>query len=42
LWNINKKNTYIDIGSILDPYLQLKLTRGYLRGAETVKKICTW
>jgi hypothetical protein len=42
LWNINKKNTYIDIGSILDPYLQLKITRGYLRGSETVKRVCVW
>lgn len=38
----SKNNTYIDIGSILDPYLQLKLTRGYLLGANTLNKICIW
>jgi len=38
----NKFNTYIDIGSILDPYLQLKLTRGYHLGASTLNKICIW
>jgi hypothetical protein len=38
----SKENTYIDIGSILDPYLQLKLTRGYHLGAPTLNKICIW
>lgn len=38
----SKKNTYIDIGSILDPYLQLKLTRGYHLGAPTLNKVCIW
>jgi len=43
LWKYNsEKNTYIDIGSILDPYLELKLTRGYQLGAQTLQKICTW
>jgi len=43
LWRyVSKKNTYIDIGSVLDPYLQLKLTRGYQLGAPTINKICTW
>ena len=38
----SKSNTYIDIGSILDPYLQLKLTRGYHLVATTLNKICRW
>jgi hypothetical protein len=38
----SKENTYIDIGSILDPYLQLKLTRGYHLGAPTLNKVCVW
>ncbi len=38
----SKENTYIDIGSILDPYLQLKLTRGYHLGAPTLNKVCIW
>jgi hypothetical protein len=38
----SKNNTYIDIGSILDPYLELKLTRGYHLGAPTLNKICIW
>lgn len=43
LWEYgSKNNTYIDIGSILDPYLQLKLTRGYHLGASTLNKICVW
>jgi len=43
LWEYcSKENTYIDIGSILDPYLQLKLTRGYHLGASTVNKNCIW
>lgn len=44
LWRYcSKENTYIDIGSILDPYLQLKLTRQYLLGNPlTLNKICIW
>ncbi len=43
LWEYgSKNNTYIDIGSILDPYLQLKLTRGYHLGAPTLNKVCIW
>lgn len=43
LWkNGNKENTYIDIGSILDPYLQLKITRGYHKGGLTLNKQCIW
>ena len=43
LWfNISKNNTYIDIGSILDGYLKLKLTRGYQLGASTLNKTCIW
>jgi hypothetical protein len=43
LWKYgSKENTYIDIGSILDSYLQLKLTRGYHLGAPTLNKVCVW
>lgn len=43
LWKYgSKKNTYIDIGSILDPYLDLKITRGYQLGRPTINKTCTW
>lgn len=43
LWDLgSKNNTYIDIGSILDPYLDLKLTRGYHLGAPTLNKVCVW
>lgn len=43
LWkNGSKDNTYIDVGSIIDPFLELKLTRGYHLGASTLNKICTW
>jgi len=43
LWKYgSKKNTYIDIGSILDEYLQLEITRGYQLGAPTLNKVCVW
>lgn len=42
LWKFNRNNTYIDIGSTLDKYLDLKLTRGYLTGAATLMKTCIW
>lgn len=42
LWKYDKNNTYIDIGSTLDKILGLKVTRGYLQGAETLKKTCIW
>lgn len=38
----NKKNTYIDIGSVFDKDLNLPVTRGYLNGASTLKKVCIW
>lgn len=42
LWLNNQNNTYIDIGSILDPYLDLKITRGYQLGRPTLNKTCIW
>lgn len=44
LWNFNKNNTYLDIGSTLDPFLfgSRGYTRGYLRGASTLRKKCIW
>ncbi len=38
----NKENTYIDIGSVFDKELSLKLTRGYQLGAATYNKKCIW
>lgn len=35
-------NKYLDIGSTLDLYLFDKATRGYLQGASTAGKVCTW
>lgn len=43
LWfNMNKNNTYLDIGSTLDVQMGMKATRGYHKGAPTLKKICIW
>lgn len=42
LWQYNKENTYIDIGSTLDRFLGLKITRMYLQGADTLNKTCIW
>lgn len=35
-------NTYLDIGSTLDNMMNLGATRGYLRGADTLNKVCIW
>lgn len=41
LWKNNKNNTYIDVGSTLNPWL-VGNNRGFLRGAPTLNKICKW
>jgi hypothetical protein len=41
MWERNKKNIYMDIGSTLNNYL-VGANRGYLRGASTLKKVCIW
>ncbi len=35
-------NTYLDTGSTLDSMMNLGATRGYLRGADTLNKVCIW
>jgi hypothetical protein len=35
-------NTYLDAGSTLDSMMSLGPTRGYLRGADTLNKVCIW
>ena len=40
-WEKNKENTYLDIGSTLNPYLT-ETNRGYLRGGNTTLKTCIW
>jgi hypothetical protein len=44
MWSRNQQNFYIDIGSTMDPWLfgPNGYTRGYLRGAPTLNKICIW
>jgi hypothetical protein len=45
LFNHAPENTFLDVGSTLDPWLfGLKhgLTRGYLAGAPTLNKTCVW
>jgi len=42
LHKFNKNNTYIDIGSVFDRYLGLKVTRRYLEGGKTLRKTCIW
>lgn len=39
LFDYNDKNTYIDIGTTLNPYIGMKARRGYHTGN---KKICIW
>jgi hypothetical protein len=40
-WDTNKSNTYLDIGSTLNPFLT-ETNRGYLRGSNTQLKTCIW
>ena len=42
LFEHNKNNTYIDIGSTLNVMLGAGKNRGYLNGMETLNKICVW
>jgi hypothetical protein len=42
LQSINDKNTYIDIGSTLDPLMGIPPNRGYLKGEATRQKVCEW
>lgn len=42
LFKHNKNNTYLDIGSTLDPMIGLGGTRGYHVGAPTINKTCKW
>ena len=42
LHEYNNKNFYIDIGSTLDVDLDLGETRLYLKGGQTLNKICVW
>ena len=45
LWEWNKNNTYLDIGSTLNPLLlgdEGVKTRGYLRGENSLNKVCVW
>ena len=44
LFEHNDNNTYIDIGSTLNPFLlgEIGKNRGYLRGASSLNKICVW
>lgn len=41
MWENNKNNVYLDIGSTLNSWL-VGANRGYLLGAPTLNKICTW
>lgn len=40
-WELNKTNTYLDIGSTLNPYLT-ENNRGYLNKPEHQLKTCIW
>lgn len=41
LWDKNKNNVYLDIGSTLNSWL-VGNNRGYLRGGNTLNKKCIW
>ena len=40
LYKLYPNNTYIDIGTALNPYLKMSSTRGYLTGKN--RKMCVW
>lgn len=41
-FDINYNNIFIDIGSVLDKRYELPITRKYLRGGDTINKVCVW
>lgn len=41
MWEFNKNNIYLDIGSTLNTWL-VGANRGYLKGYPTINKICKW
>jgi len=41
MWESNKSNIYLDIGSTLNPYL-VGNNRRYLKGKETLYRTCIW
>lgn len=41
MWEKNKNNIYLDVGSTLNSWL-VGNNRGYLRGSSTINKICIW
>lgn len=42
LFDFRDSNTYIDIGTCLNPWLGLTTKRGYLKGGKSLKKTCIW
>jgi hypothetical protein len=42
LHDFNKNNTYLDVGSTMDKYFNLPITRKYLNGGNTLTKTCIW
>tara|TARA_R110000824_G_scaffold8429_13_gene38271 strand:+ start:12253 stop:13053 length:801 start_codon:yes stop_codon:yes gene_type:complete len=42
LYDFRDTNTYIDIGTTLNPHMGLGSKRGYLSGAKTRGQICVW
>ncbi len=43
LWQVNRRNVYLDIGSTLDPILFNRQSRSYHRsGHEFSQRICVW
>ena len=43
LWKHNQNNTYLDVGSTLNPWLGFEgFKRGYLYGSDDCSKVCVW
>jgi len=42
LFKVERENTYIDVGTMLNNYFGVDTTRGYLMGGGTINKICIW
>jgi|TARA_R100001530_G_scaffold136366_1_gene116753 hypothetical protein len=42
LWEASPHNTYLDIGSTLNPLMEMGKNRGYLKGASTSQRECVW
>lgn len=44
LWEHNQNNTYLDIGSVLNPWIEtdINIRKYYINGTEDSQRVCIW